>query len=241
MTKCEICGAELDEEEITDVCPNCGIAIGMEKRCLHCDKPLGNAKFCPKCGAKTVECGQFKDERDGQIYRTVKIGSQIWMAENLNYGEMSRKCPLRGKKKWCYGFDENNCKGGKGGLYSYKVAEQVCPKGWHLPSEEEWKCLFATVGGINRAGRVLMATGDGTYYYDPYGFSVLLTGYVHSALGEVYFTDVNEAACFWCKSKGLLKEGPFEGRVVCFVSAHNSAGFQRAFKSLGYSVRCVKD
>lgn len=241
MLKCEICGMELDEERIADICPYCGVTIGMERKCIHCDKALGKAKFCPDCGAKTVECGQFKDERDGQVYRTVKIGGQIWMAENLNYGKMSRKFPLKGEKKWCYGFDENNCRGGRGGLYSYTVAKRICPKGWHLPSEEEWKRLFAAVGGMDRAGRTLMATGDGTYYHDPFGFSVLLTGYVHRAMGEVYFTDVNEAACFWCKSKGLFKDGPFEGKIVCFVVAENSVDFLRAFNVCGYSVRCVKD
>ncbi len=82
--------------------------------------------------------GTFIDPRDGQVYNTVRIGDQIWMAENLNYGEMTTDDELVPGKKWCYDNDESNCEDGYGGLYTWEVAKKSCPPGWHLPTDEEW-------------------------------------------------------------------------------------------------------
>ena len=83
--------------------------------------------------------GTFTDPRDGRVYKTVKIGDQVWMAENLNYGEMTTDDELVPGKKWCYDNDEANSEDGYGGLYTWEVAKQSCPPGWHLPTDEEWK------------------------------------------------------------------------------------------------------
>ena len=82
--------------------------------------------------------GTFTDPRDGRVYKTVKIGDQVWMAENLNYGEMTTGDELVPGKKWCYDNDEANSEDGYGGLYTWEVAKQSCPPGWHLPTDEEW-------------------------------------------------------------------------------------------------------
>lgn len=80
----------------------------------------------------------FKDLRDGQVYKTVKIGKQTWMAQNLNYGKAMRgKAELKAGQKYCYNDNVEKCKR-YGGLYTWDVAMQSCPKGWHLPSAEEW-------------------------------------------------------------------------------------------------------
>lgn len=86
--------------------------------------------------------GTFTDPRDGQVYKTVRIGDQIWMAENLNYGEMTTDDELVPGKKWCYDNDESNCEEGYGGLYTWEVAKKSCPPGWHLPTDEEWTEFF---------------------------------------------------------------------------------------------------
>lgn len=94
--------------------------------------------------------GTFIDTRDGKKYKTVIIGRQIWMAENLNYA-------VEGSK--CYENDSGNCKK-YGRLYDWEKAMEVCPKFWHLPSDEEWKTLVVFAGGNEIAGKKLKAKNE---------------------------------------------------------------------------------
>jgi hypothetical protein len=118
--------------------------------------------------------GTFTDPRDNKTYKTVKIVSQTWMAENLNYAASGSKC---------YDDKPENCKK-YGRLYDWDAAMRVCPYGWHLPSDYEWDVLMAAVDGTERAGEKLKAksgwnnsyqgkSGNGT---DQYGFSALPGG-----------------------------------------------------------------
>ncbi|MBN2245367.1 MAG: hypothetical protein JW755_05945 [Candidatus Aminicenantes bacterium] len=81
--------------------------------------------------------GSFIDPRDSNVYQWVKIGSQIWMAENLRFKTADGS--------WCWENKEENCKT-KGRLYNWDAAMQAAPPGWHLPSDEEWKELEICLG-----------------------------------------------------------------------------------------------
>jgi len=115
----------------------------------------------------------FTDPRDGKVYKTVKIGKQVWMAENLSYNVPDSRF---------YDDDPANDKYGR--LYSWSDAEEACPPGWHLPSDDEWETLVNFAGGDEIAGKKLKAksgwndndgkSGNGT---DDYGFSALPGGY----------------------------------------------------------------
>lgn len=83
-----------------------------------------------------IDYGTMTDSRDGKKYRTVNIGEQVWMAENLNYAGDGIG--------HCYDDVPENCEVG-GRLYKWDVAKDVCPEGWHLPSKEEFEILFSAV------------------------------------------------------------------------------------------------
>ena len=111
------------------------------------------------------------DSRDGQTYRTVTIGSQIWMAQNLNYETEYGS--------YCYDNNLSNCTK-YGRLYKWKAAIEACPTGWRLPNTSDYEVLFATVGDASTAGMELKSrsgwldNGNGT---DDIGFSVLPAGF----------------------------------------------------------------
>ncbi|MCL1956104.1 MAG: hypothetical protein FWF63_02170 [Fibromonadales bacterium] len=103
------------------------------------------------------------DSRDGKTYKVVKIGSQTWMAENLNYNAKDSKC---------YGNSEAYCQK-YGRLYNWATAKAACPDGWHLPTDAEWTQLtkslksedafFAPLGG-------LCISIGGRYYFRAAGY-----------------------------------------------------------------------
>ena len=144
--------------------------------------------------------GSLTDNRDGMTYRTVVIGTQTWMAENLNYAA---------ENSYCYENEASNCTK-YGRLYTWATAMGICPEGWHLPDSTEWKTLVTAVGDIATSGKVLKSrsgwcercTGEdanGTYKSangtDDYGFSALPAGKRFSETGN--FGEVIYFARFW--------------------------------------------
>ena len=116
--------------------------------------PAGQVVASPR-GLGTWTCGErLLDNRDNQSYATVQIGSQCWMAENLNIGTMVQNtvtttAEVTAIEKYCYDDDDSNC-GIYGGLYQWNEAmnyvetpgaQGICPDGWHIPSSTEWTVL----------------------------------------------------------------------------------------------------
>jgi uncharacterized protein (TIGR02145 family) len=105
--------------------------------------------------------GTLADARDGKTYKTVKIGMQTWMAENLNYKASGSRCYGEGGEVHTYGFEDQNDYSALadsviqgnctkyGRLYSWAAATGVCPKGWHLPGNAEWDQLFRYADGTS--------------------------------------------------------------------------------------------
>ncbi len=89
----------------------------------------------------TGQAGLFKDERDGKVYQWVRVGDQVWMAQNLAFKADSGCSPFRWKKRMAEK---------EGYLYDWKTSQKVPPKGWHLPSEDEYKQMITYVGGTNQ-------------------------------------------------------------------------------------------
>jgi len=181
--------------------------------------------------------GTFTDSRDKKEYKTVKIGEQTWIAQNLDYhGE-------DGYLGLCYGDmpkkdikNPENCQK-YGRLYNWDDAMKTCPKGWHLPSIEEWQTLLRFAGGDGVAGNKLKAKsgwnkdGNGT---DDYGFSALPGG---DGKSDGSFFNIGNHG-YWWHSKELNSTAAWYRRI----DYNSGRVLARSFgKSLLYSVRCVQD
>ncbi|WP_405339603.1 fibrobacter succinogenes major paralogous domain-containing protein, partial [Fibrobacter sp.] len=208
------------------------------------------------------EYGELIDDRDGRIYKTVKIGDQWWMAENLDYYDDSNMS-LKGKS-WCYYDSAYFCKK-YGRLYSWvaaidsaKLANDednplncgsfrncslpdtvygICPLGWHLPSQMEWGDLYMSVNSQLVAGRALKSQ-SGWYNNgngtDAFGFSVLPAGIRGD---DGYFYDEGANANFWSATK-------YDALIAYGLSLYYGSEYAVMLnfkKKHAFSVRCVKD
>jgi len=175
-----------------------------------------------------VLTGTFTDSRDGKAYNTVKIGNQMWMAENLKYRTSSGS--------WCYGNDSSNCDK-YGRLYDWNTAMTACPSGWHLSTDQEWSNLITAVG--SSAGTKLKAAigwdknGDNGNNTDDYGFSALPGG-KRSYDGN--FSTVGNSGYWWTALK-LRDAAAYRHIYYGFGSVRD--GINR--NDGGFSVRCVED
>jgi uncharacterized protein (TIGR02145 family) len=184
----------------------------------------------------------FIDSRDGHKYTTVKIGKQIWMAENLNF-ETSEG------ESWCYGDTKYNCME-YGRLYPYYIAKDICPSGWHLPSDDEWKSLEINLGmseneanilGYNKASMRRGAPLGEKLLVDTSEFHILLAGfcqYVADIKSHHFFRSLNEEAFFWTSTR--ISEDSAIQRIVVKSSKSIVRSDDFPLRS-GFSVRCLRD
>lgn len=177
-----------------------------------------------------VSSAEVVYDAQGNKYKTVKIGNQLWMAENLNY---------RTQDSYCYQDDEANCSK-YGRLYTWNAAKKACPSGWHLPSVDEFEALFVVVGGKDFAGKKLKSTRgwkDGYYAHngdDAFGFSALPAG------ERVYtgnYSEEGSRAYFWSSTE---YESDLAGPMWLAWNG-DDAPLYASDKSNGHSVRCLKN
>ena len=201
-----------------------------------------------------IDYGYFVDDRDNQSYKTIKIGTQTWMAENLNYeykvnkkifGNVENsKHPEYGRYyTWAaamdsaavFSADGKGCGYGKSCSPSTE-AQGVCPEGWHLPTKDEFVSLWRAVGGQSTAGINLKFRkgwendGDGI---NRYGFSALPAGGYYKQT----FLNVGGNAAFWSATA-------FNNKEAYFMDLHSSsddANWNNHTKEEAYSVRCLKN
>ena len=173
--------------------------------------------------------GSLKDIRDGQIYRTIQIGDQVWMAENLNYDNIASG------KSYCYDDKPENCQK-YGRLYTWKDAVKACPIEWHLPTLTDWNTLLATVGGKDKAGKVLKAAngwnkdGNGS---DSWGFSAVPGG---GRDEKGVFDGMGSFAFFWVSA-----QDPNGYPLITGLTFSNENSLLIPLEGDGsVSVRCIK-
>ena len=175
------------------------------------------------------------DSRDNKVYRIVTIKNQVWMAENLDYADSSQTPSLNGNS-WCFNDESQNC-AVTGRLYTWAAAIQICPDGWHLPTDKEWEGLFAAVSGQSTAGKYLKSkTGwnGNVKGVDDVGFSGHPAGYRDNEGG---FNSDGYRAIFWSSTES---SSDIAYDMNLFFENVNAALGNHA-KDYGLSVRCLKD
>ena len=171
----------------------------------------------------------FTDSRDGKVYKKVQIGTQEWMAENLNYATGN---------SWCYDDNPSNCSV-YGRMYDWETAKTACPSGWHLPSDAEWSTLTTFLGGVIAGGKM---KSTGTQYWqspntDATNSSCLsgLPGGNRYFDGTFYF--IGTYGVWWSSSESTTS--------FAYSRALNyNSGVVTTYdtnKKNGLSVRCVRD
>jgi uncharacterized protein (TIGR02145 family) len=231
------------------------------------DAPDTSKAYCFQFATNRPCHGIPTVDYEGQAYHTVQIFSQCWLKENLNTGTMisgDRDQTDNGIiEKYCFSNQPDSCTK-YGGLYQWdemmqygqiQGAKGICPPGWHLPTDEEWKVLEGAVDSrfgigdsvwdydlMNRgydAGTNLKAAtgwkyeGNGS---DLYGFSGLPGG-IRFDGGLFYYTC--ESGSWWTSSLDYTEPLPWY-RTLNFGNAYPSRGSD-SNKTRGGSVRCVLD
>jgi len=205
----------------------------------------GGKEYAPKthhCSGSVIKkdyidvTDAFTDDRDGKSYKTVGIGSQIWMSENLNY---------EAEGSVCYNNSNSNCDK-YGRLYNWETAMKACPSGWHLPSVSEWRALVNLAGGDQVAGKKLKAKrgwkeqGNGTDGFinraDGFGFSALPGGNGYS---DGNFVNVGYYGYWWSSSDS--ESGSYDAHYRYMYYNYEYAHWDRSDKMYLFSVRCVQD
>ena len=206
--------------------------------------------------ALTAHSGDSTITYANQTYKTAKIGTQIWLAENLNY---------EAEGSVCYENNPANC-AKYGRLYNWETAMKVCPKGWHLPSKAEWDKLLRFVEDgytdteipyiSETAGKHLKATSgwddgrDDYYGYrvngngtDKYNFSALPGG--HCSAGYfvsrcISFNRVGECGAWWSARK-FDGNNKYAYGYFMYHSGNQVISGTSVLKSHLFSVRCIQD
>jgi len=198
------------------------------------------------------QCGDpLIDNRDGQTYNTVQIGTQCWMAENLNIGiridgtlDQTQNTPTEITEKYCYDDLESNCDI-YGGLYQWNEMMQyvtteetqgICPDGWHLPTDMEWCILEQEVDPTITCSSIGFRGTDGVTKLvqgGSSGFEAIMAG---NRNPNTAFYDIGMGTNFWNST-----ENGSNAWYRYLGMSYNKVYRDSQIKSFGFSVRCLKD
>jgi len=187
------------------------------------DKPTSSSGTSVEAPANgyDAEAGILTDARDRKKYKVVKIGNQIWMAENLNYEYNGNE------ESWCPNHSLSGCNT-YGHLYTWEAANKVCPEGWHLPSQEEFEVLLKLASSDVETD--MGTDGNGL---DTYGFAIVPAGQYNPA--DMNFAGIKHYAALWSSTE-------VEDFIAYSPIAYNDRSIIKGGNNdidLGLSVRCV--
>lgn len=192
----------------------------------------------------------FTDPRDGETYKSIKIGDQVWMAENLRYlpllvepDSASHTIPLY----YVLAYQGDSVAEAKatdyyktyGALYNWTAARSACPAGWHLPTLAEWMQLANYVGGATTGGEKLKESGTEHWgvindkITDEFGFTALPGG---CCINNGLFDGLGNFGTWWTDTE-------IDSTGASYILMTDNAGVYsgRSIKEHGFSIRCVKN
>ena len=181
--------------------------------------------------SKSKKKNEFKDPRDKQTYRTVKIAGLEWLGDNLNYKTAG---------SFCYKDEDDQCMV-FGRLYTWDAAKKACPAGFRLPTHADFESLWTAAGADFNAGYLIKAdygwSGE-TNGNDTLKFSAMPAG---NRFDDETYGNTAKFAFFW--SADDTSEGVPAGsaRVWYLTSKSMAFGYMSKPKNFGFSVRCVRD
>lgn len=210
-------------------------------------------KITYETGSVPVDDNALRDV-DGNVYKTVKIGNQIWMAENLKTTKLRDGTAIQNittDDQWkaletaafCWFDNNDNNKNTYGALYNWHCVKtnKICPLGWHVPTYAEYTTLMEQVGGRTEAGGKLKEAGTANWFppntnaTNEVGFNGLPSGYrqVHGP-----FKDLGKIAVFWT-STPYRSYDSYSVRLDFNLKEMGTSS--NGDNKHGYSIRCVKD
>ncbi|HLP73226.1 MAG TPA: fibrobacter succinogenes major paralogous domain-containing protein [Bacteroidales bacterium] len=203
-------------------------------------------------GCKKTEENITLTDYEGNTYKTVMLGKQLWMAENLRTTKLNDGTKLtnvtdgpqwgtQATPAYCwYNNDSASYKDIYGALYNYHAVKtkKLCPAGWHVSSDEEWASMVALFGTPGMAGDKLCEAGNLHWRFatgtDESGFSALPGGrrYVNYGL----FLEMGTSAYWWTSTTQ-------DGYHSLFRAIYTGMGVVSGFEEngVGYSIRCVRN
>ena len=176
------------------------------------------------------ETSAFTDARDGKVYKTVKIGEQTWMGENLAFKTESGCSVYDNVKDYAktHGY-----------LYTWEAATKACPDGWHLPSMQDWWNLSNYLGGDAVAGGKLKLAGT-TSWKSPNAGATNSSGFTALPGGrrdDKAMEFIGNATFFWTNVD--------DDDATSWCAELNSSKADLALypveKKNGFSVRCINN
>ena len=230
-----------------------GVAIVLTL--LGCDNGSTSSDHEQESKLPVFEYGTLIDSRDQAQYKTIRIGTQNWMAENLRYSYfdnddvscedgLSSKCDSLGRfYSWAEAMDTLNSDCGVGPFVScsqgkYAVPKHfrgICPEGWRIPTIEDWSTLIDYVGGPDSTCDKLMARDRFYCGYDAYGFNALPINYPTRIENGRFCYSLGSDAIFWGVSEGRpLRFLLHAGRLLSAGDLVDAYCYKR------FSIRCIE-
>lgn len=180
--------------------------------------------------SKSKKKNEFKDPRDKQTYRTVKIAGLEWLGDNLNY---------KTADSFCYKDEDDQCMV-FGRLYTWDAAKKACPAGFRLPTHADFESLWTAAGADFNAGYLIKAdygwSGE-TNGNDTLKFSAMPAG---NRFDDETYGNTAKFAFFWSGDDSSEGVAPGSARVWYLTSKSMAFGYMSKPKNFGFSVRCVR-